>query len=72
MNNASKFTRGTVIAIWVFILLAFGSLYCVHNNIAQGVYFFYAMVVPVVFAIICEVAAKRSRNRERRRFSRAP
>ncbi len=72
MHTASKFTRGTVIAIWVFIGLGFASLYCVHNSIAAGVYFVYVMPVPLLFAIICEVAAKRRRNRERRTHSRAP
>ncbi len=72
MYDESKLRRGTQIAIWVFLLLVAGSLYCVHNKILEGVYFFYAMPIPIVFGIICEVAAKRRSNRERRRFTRAP
>ncbi len=72
MDNDSKLTRGAVIAIWVFIGLCFGSLYCVHNSIAEGIYFVYAMPVPLLFGIICEVAAKRRRKGERRTHSRAP
>lgn len=72
MDNDSKLTRGAVIAIWVFVALVFGSLYCVHNNIAGGVYFVYAMPIAVLFGIICEIAAKRRRGRERRTYSRPP
>ena len=71
MEN-DKFTRGTTIAIWVFLALVVGSLVCTHYKIMGGIYFVYAMVLTVVFAIVCEVAAKRKRNDERRKYQRAP
>ena len=71
MEN-DKLTRGTIIALWVFLALVVGSLVCVHYEILAGTYFVYAIPLPVIFAIVCEVVAKRRHNRERRRFSRAP
>ena len=67
-----KLTRGSVIAFWVFAALVVGSLVCVHYSIASGQYFVYAMPVPFIFAAICEVTALRRRNKERRKYSRAP
>jgi hypothetical protein len=72
MYDESKPRRGTQIAIWVFLLLVMGSLYCVHYKILDGIYFVYAMPIPIIFAIICEVAAWRRRGRERRTYSRPP
>lgn len=72
MNDEFKFTRATVIAFWVFMALLVGSLISAHYQSLAGVYFMYAMPLPFVFAAIFEFVAKRRRNRERRRFTRAP
>lgn len=72
MYDESKLRRGTQIAIWVFLLLVAGSLYCTHYKVLEGQYFVYAMPLPFVFAAICEFAAMRRRNKERRKFTRAP